>query len=377
MTPAKLLLVLLFLFAGARAQGPDSTNGWGYRYADLLADLAKWRASPYVAAESIGASVENRALWMIRISDNDDSAAAGRPKHRVFIHARTHPGEVQANWIADEVIKLLLDGTARSAALRHDFIFDIVPMYNPDGVEHGHGRLNAHLVDLESDWDKPDTEPEVKALRRKFKALMASQIPVEVALNLHSDSLNCTRFFFYHEAAGTSQAYSVMEKSFIENVRAYFTAGIEDWFFVRSWATGTAARYPEGFWWLNYGDKVMALTYEDDNCHEASHYDSTARALVLGSVDYINARVPVIDAASEPPFRLLRRDGGLLLVGPPRTGGLPWSLAAADGRVLVSGVLENGAAFIPVPPLAIRPAWLILRRADRTREAHLVEAFRP
>ena len=186
----------------AAALIPDSTNGWGYGYDSLLKDLALWKESPYMRIDSIGASVEGRALWMVTITEGE--GPPGGSKRRVFIHARTHPAEVQANYIAKEAIAFLLDSGSLSAEIRRHHVFNIIPMYNPDGVEkspgrdHGYGRLNANRVDLESNWDKPNIQPEVQALRARFDAFMAGPNPVEVALNLHSDQFNCTRFFFFH-----------------------------------------------------------------------------------------------------------------------------------------------------------------------------------
>jgi hypothetical protein len=356
-------LGILLCAAGIWAAAPDSTNGWGYGYGALLKDLEAWKANPFVRVDSIGASAEGRGLWMVTITDSNDSlgGAGHERKRRVFMHARTHPAEVQVNYVADEAIRFLLDTTAKAAELRRDFIFNIIPMYNPDGVEDGHARQNAHLVDIESNWDKPVLEPEVKVLKAEFQALMAGPIPIEVALNLHSDQFNCTRFFFFHEAAGTSEAYTVLEKDFIGKVQGYFTTGIENWSFVKSWADGTGLRYPEGFWWANHGAAVLALTYEDANCPGAAGFDSTARALVLGSVDYIRAHASATrPVASRGDFRLVERDGGWALLGPPIRGRMGWAMASADGKLLARGVLENGAAFIPAPAMPIRPAWLLL-----------------
>jgi hypothetical protein len=227
-----------------------------------------------------------------------ESDGAGR-KRRVFIHARTHPSEVQAQRVANEMVDFLLDSSGTSAGIRAGFIFHILPMYNPDGVEkgpgrsHGYGRLNANRVDLEGGWDDNEPQPEVAALRARFEDFMEGPLPVEVALNLHSDRFNCTRFFFFHDSQGTSPAYVELEKAYIGDVRAHFPDGIEDWHFVRSWTAGTPPQYPESFWWLNYGEQVMALTYEDANCPTASEFGKTARALVLGSVDYLEGKTPV------------------------------------------------------------------------------------
>ncbi len=329
----------------------DSSNGWGYGYAALLKDLAEWRLNPNVKVDSIGATVEGRALWMVSISDAADSlgqASAGTPrKHRIFIHARTHPAEVQANFIANETIRFLLQATPEAARLRSDFIFNIIPMYNPDGVEAGHGRLNAHLVDLESNWDKPVIEPEVLALRGLFDRLMQGPIPVEVALNLHSDQLNCTRFFFYHLAAGTSEAYTGMEQNFIGKVQGYFPAGIQDWNFVSSWGNGTQTRYPEGYWWLNYHENVLALTYEDTNCPNASGFDSTGHALVLGAAAYIRSKnLLAIRTPMSEAFGLITEQEGIRILALARTSWKTWVLTDIQGHNRVGGILSPSEDFL-------------------------------
>jgi hypothetical protein len=323
----------------SRAAEPDSTNGWGYGYDSLLQDLARWKRSPYVRVDSIGASVQGRALWMVSITGQGDSVGRGGDlaprKRRVFVHARTHPAEVQANHIADEMIKLLTGDSPQADSLRRDYIFDIIPMYNPDGVELGKARQNAHGVDIESNWDENPMEPEPTALKKAFMAFMSGPIPIEVALNLHSDQFNCTRFFFFHYAAGTSNAYAALEKDFIGGVQARFPDGIKNWDFVQSWANGTVTHYPEGFWWVNHGAKVMALTYEDTNCPNAGRFDSTGRALALGSSDYLKAHAIVAALARAPGVtRMLLEPGGIRI---PAGNASRWEVLDPRGRVLAAG----------------------------------------
>lgn len=357
--------VLVSGITAANAGGPpplaDSTNRWGYGYDSLLADLEQWRKRPEVRIDSIGASVEGRGIWMVSITDAGDSLGqaddSSSRKHRVFIHARTHPAEVQAHYVAREAINMLLDSSAKAGELRRGFIFNIIPMYNPDGVELGHSRLNAHLVDLESDWDKGVLEPEVTALKKRFEAFQASPVPVEVALNLHSDQYNCTRFFFFHYAAGTSAYYEGLEKHFIGGVQSFFPGGIKDWDFVRSWGDGTQARYPEGFWWLTEREKVLALTYEDTNCPNAGRFDSTGHALVLGSAEFIRTRILVSVrnyVRAQGRLRLLAEGVGL----PAGKGPARWELSDLRGRRLAAGTLEAGATLLrwselPSAPLRI------------------------
>jgi hypothetical protein len=160
-------------------------------------------------------------------------------------------------------------------------------MFNPDGVELGYARENANGVDIESGWDDVPLELEVAVLRNRFFELMALvNNPIKVALNMHS-SYSCKRYFVYHDAAGTSDNYTILEQQFINGVQSYFLGGFEDWDYFVSWTSGTPDQYPESWWWMNYGENVMALTYEDMNCEAAGNYDSTAYALILGICEYL------------------------------------------------------------------------------------------
>lgn len=349
-------VMLLFLVMGkgfsAEALLADSTNHWGYGYDSLLKDIQIWKKSPFVKVDSLGASVQGRALWMISISDTSDSLSSqARPsakKHRVFIHARTHPSEVQANEIANEAIRFLLDTNIISAKLRAEYIFNIIPMYNPDGVENGIARKNANQVDLESNWNQVVLEPEVICLKKTFTNFMASSIPIEVALNLHSDQLNCTRFFFFHFAAGTSVAYTNLEKKFIADVQSHFVGGIQNYDFVQSWEAGTKTQYPEGFWWTNYQEKVLALTYEDTNCPGAGKFDTTAQALVLGSTDFILSRsLNSIKPVFVRDAQLLPTREGIRVFVKSDFSQTYWMLIDSQGRQMARSSLNSKETLLP------------------------------
>ena len=265
---------------------------WGYGYNDLLVDLYEWGQSPYVTIDSIGASVQNRAIWELTISDDPGSTTHSR----VYIHARTHPGEEEAFWVVDEIINFLLADTPEAAFIRSQSIFHIVPMHNPDGVELGFPRENANGIDVESGWDDNVLEPEVTVLQNRFIDLsFVIPNPIEVALNMHS-AYACKRYFVYHHENGTSENFTDLEKDFISGIQSYYPGGFEDWSYFVSWTSGTPDQYPESWWWFNYGDNVMALTYEDMNCSQAGNYDLTASAMVRGVCDYIGINLSDIDS---------------------------------------------------------------------------------
>ena len=256
----------------------------GYSYDSLLADLELWRVSEYVKIDSIGLSVQGRPLWQLTISSNPNNVSGKRTVH---IHARTHPQETEGFYVTEEMIKILLSESDLAQTARANCVFYIIPMYNPDGVELGLPRRNANNIDIESNWNTFPHQPEVAALKARFTELMASPNPIEVMLNMHSSSL-CERYFVYHNDNGTSPAYALKEQNFINGVRSYFLGGIAPYTYFVSWTSGTALQYPESWCWLNHGENIMALTYEDMyQCTGTGNFDSTANAILRGVMDYM------------------------------------------------------------------------------------------
>lgn len=257
---------------------------WGYGYNDLLEDLTDWKSSDFVKNSIVGESTLNRNIYELTITD---TTITETDKKRIYIHARTHPGEVQAFWVTNGIINLLLDNGGIGEYMRKQCLFHIVPMYNPDGVELEYPRENANGVDIESNWNSSSPEAEVYYLQKRFKELMQKDNPIEIALNMHS-AVACKRYFVYHHKNGTSANYANREESYIESIRSHFYDGIEPYDYYISWANGTPTQYPESWWWNNYNADVMALTYEDMNCSSAGFYDKTAYAILYGISDYLS-----------------------------------------------------------------------------------------
>jgi len=268
----------------------------GYSYDSLLIDLELWRMSEYVKIDSIGLSVQGRALWQLTISSDPNNVAGKRTVH---IHARTHPQETEGFYVTEEMIKILISESEFAQTARANCVFYVIPMYNPDGVELGLPRRNANNIDLEANWNTFPHQPEVAALKARFTQLMASANPIEVMLNMHSSSL-CARYFVYHHENGTSPNYAVLQQNFINGVRSFYPNAIEPYNYFVSWTSGTALQYPESWCWLNHGENIMAITYEDKykpSCPTSGNYDSTANAILRGVLDYMNITTDVEQVA--------------------------------------------------------------------------------
>lgn len=267
---------------------------WGYGRDALLADLQRWSLSPMLRIDVIGSSVQGRPLYHMVMTN----PASQLRKKRIWIHARTHPNESESSLVAQAIVDELLGGSALGSLLLDHAYVHVLPMLNIDGVELQYPRENANGIDIESNWSAASPEPEVEALRRHLTALMNSSAPVDVALNLHS-AWDCKRYFVYHAEAGTSELFARQEQRFIGYARARFPGGIEPYDYFVSWTGGTPDRYPESWFWLNHGDRVMALTYEDMNCAAAGDFDRTARALLGAAGDHLGL-TGVLDVSTAP-----------------------------------------------------------------------------
>ncbi|MCU0343390.1 MAG: T9SS type A sorting domain-containing protein [Ignavibacterium sp.] len=131
---------------------------------------------------------------------------------------------------------------------------------------------------------------------------------MEVMLNMHSSSL-CARYFVYHHENGTSPNYAVLQQNFINGVRSFYPNAIEPYNYFVSWTSGTALQYPESWCWLNHGENIMAITYEDKykpSCSTSGNYDSTANAILRGVLDYMNIATEIEQIGNLAPteFRL-------------------------------------------------------------------------
>lgn len=291
-----LLLASNFLFQqdiqNLNVMDGMSQSNWGYSYDSTLVYLENLKQSSFVKIDSIGESIQGRAIWMVNILE---SSMHFETKYRVAIHARTHPNEVQSQWLTQKIINILIGDSEIAKILRHRVIFNIVPMYNPDGVELEYPRKNANGIDLERNWFVDAPEPEVFALKKKYLELMNTNIPIEIMLNMHGDGGADKAYFYYHHENGTSVQFTEDEKRFISYTQQYFPDVIDDWDAQITWTTGNPMLFPESWFWENYQESVMAITFEEITIPNRfdTLYTKTANALLNGIADYLDIRSSV------------------------------------------------------------------------------------
>ncbi len=310
----KFLLVLSFLFFSKNIKAQELFNevrttgfgitNWGYSYDSTLVFVNSIKKSPFIKVDSIGKSVQGRAIWMITVKDTSISFT---PRYRVTLHARTHPSERQAQWITERMVEKLIGSGSIITALRKSVVFNVIPMHNPDGVELNIARQNANLIDLERNWFTTPHEPEVKAVKDKFFEFMNSSLPIRVALNMHGAYANKGYFVFHHEK-GTSASFVQDQKRFISLIRANWPDEFADWNYFVSWTDGTPLLYPESWFWINYKEAVMAITVEETyvTSKYVSSIENKANALLYGLAGYLGliTRIEKLDSTLPSNFGL-------------------------------------------------------------------------
>ncbi len=143
------------------------------RHHDLIADAAEFEG---VTHQILGKTLEGRAIDYLTMGDGDIV---------VWLYARQHPGETQAEWWMEGALEMLLDpANPHARLLRQKCTFHIVPNCNPDGSFRGHLRTNFAGVNLNREWQDPSVErsPEVLAIRNKM-----DETGVDWALDVHGD----------------------------------------------------------------------------------------------------------------------------------------------------------------------------------------------
>lgn len=226
-----------------------------YNYSYLQQRIKEWEKYSDVKVDTIGYSKHHLPIQMLTITD---PSVNNSEKRAVWIHARTHPSETPGSWHLDGIVQELLSNNDVVNYYKKKLIFYIVPFTNPDGVYYGKSRTNTDNIDIESNWGLPDSQTslEVVALRNKMKEVNSGR-QLAVFLNIHSQAAKFATFWI-HSATSTTQDFFLRQNQFANlntSDNPYFTKSDYSY-------SNLGYYFPEGWLYQNYGQSVMALTYE-------------------------------------------------------------------------------------------------------------------
>ena len=165
---------------------PRSNRFWiahvpPYTLATLDALMSRAVPHPHFRKSVIGTSVEGRDLYLATITDPAAKAAKS-----IWLMFRQHCWETGSSFAGEGAIDFLLSDAA--AALRREFVFQILPAADPDGLVHGAVRFNRHGFDLNRNWDVEDPAkmPEISAQRSAMFAWLDGGHTLDIFLSLHN-----------------------------------------------------------------------------------------------------------------------------------------------------------------------------------------------
>ena len=143
------------------------------RHHDLVSEAA---ASEGVDHIHLGTTLDGQPI---------DCLEMGEGSFNVWLYARQHPGETQAEWWMEGALEVLTDpADSVGRKLRQTCRLHIVPNCNPDGSKRGNLRVNAAGANLNREWENPSAErsPEVLAIRNHM-----DKTGVDFAMDVHGD----------------------------------------------------------------------------------------------------------------------------------------------------------------------------------------------
>ncbi len=222
----------------------------------MISKVAEWSKLHGTVHAVIGKSNNGLDIPMIKITD---PSVKDRKKTVVWIHGRSHPSETPGSWHLEGLVNRLLADNELAASLRKSAIFYVVPFINPDGVEGGYSRSTATGVNIEINWDRPDslTMPEVKVLKKTLDSLLKIHKNIPLLLNMHSQIANSATYWI-HDAASTNSGF-YKKQLLLSNLTAddcpFYSSQDQSF-------SQVAPRYAEGWMWNKVGDRCLAITFE-------------------------------------------------------------------------------------------------------------------
>ncbi len=212
-------------------------------------------------------------------------AAPERPRLRVWLIARQHPGETMAEWLAEGFCARLLDvddPVVREARARATFY--VVPNMNPDGGFLGNLRTNAAGANLNREWlePSPETSPEVHAVRGVMEDL-----GVDLFLDVHGDERNPWCFLAGCEGnPGYSERLRFLENLFEQTLLAANSDFQDEYGYARDEPGGGDLRTAAN--WVGARFDCLAYTLEmpfKDNANDPDPWVgwSPSRSQALGA----------------------------------------------------------------------------------------------
>jgi hypothetical protein len=168
-----------------------------YTHHQLRRYLGRIYLTDGVNVETIGASVEDRPIYLVTIKSPGQPGEEGidGEKPAVWVVAQQHGYEMAGGPICEGMMDFLLSDNRLAERAVHELVWKIVPMVNPDAMSHPCFRYNTRGIDLNRNWDTLDNgsghdaeepEPEVRAVKDAVEEWLGRGGKIAAGFDIHA-----------------------------------------------------------------------------------------------------------------------------------------------------------------------------------------------
>jgi murein tripeptide amidase MpaA/dienelactone hydrolase len=157
-----------------------------YTLGHLQALLDSIQPHRHLVVTEMGRSVENRPLHLLTITDPNVPLES---KKTIWIMSRQHSWEAGSSWVMEGAVRFLLSIDPAARELRSRYVFQMMPMLDPDGVAAGGVRFNRNGFDLNRNWDADDPVkmPEIAAAKKTMQDWLAQGRKIDFFVTIHNE----------------------------------------------------------------------------------------------------------------------------------------------------------------------------------------------
>lgn len=183
------------------------TLGSIWQHLDAVVNRLAGPVGAYVCHEHLASSLSGHPIELVSITKRSNRAQVRQPaweslkgtsdrpwifegRQAVFISARVHPGETPASYMLEGLLDFLASSDPNAQELLRRYVFHVVPVLNPDGVAHGHHRLDLRGANLNRVYGGASLKhhPSVCAAEAACLCAHQNQGGLRLYLDLHAHS---------------------------------------------------------------------------------------------------------------------------------------------------------------------------------------------
>jgi hypothetical protein len=157
--------------------------------------------SGWVEKTLLGYSEQGRNINLLTITN---PAVPLQGKKVIYIVGRQHAGETASSHMLEGLINFLISDDISACGFRNQYVWHIVPMVNPDGVDLGNSRATSESRDPNRDWHDINQESvEINLVRAHVNSVQAPS-GIDMFIDWHSQVDEVSWYNYVYAPSGNT-----------------------------------------------------------------------------------------------------------------------------------------------------------------------------